>query len=201
LQRTAALLPARRRLRKALPALLAFTDPARTPNPEAVATLLPRGGALVYRHFGAPDAEAVARRLRAICRRRGVRLLIGRDVALAARVGADGVHLPERLAHRAGALRRSHPRWLVTSAAHSLGAARASMAHAVVLSVALPSRSASAGPALGPVRLALRVRAAGRPAYALGGINDGTARRLRGAGLVGLAAVEGLIAPHRPFQP
>jgi thiamine-phosphate pyrophosphorylase len=50
------------------------------------------------------------------------------------------------------------------------------------------------------VRLALRVRAAGRAAYALGGINDDTARRLRGAGLVGLAAVEGLIAPHRPSQ-
>jgi thiamine-phosphate pyrophosphorylase len=88
----------------------------------------------------------------------------------------------------------------VTSAAHSLRAARASTAQAVVLSVALPSRSASAGPALGPARLALRVRAAGRAAYALGGINDDTARRLRGAGLVGLAAVEGLIAPHRPSQ-
>jgi thiamine-phosphate pyrophosphorylase len=46
LQRTAALLPARRRLRKTLPALLAFTDPARTPDPEAVAGVLPRGSAL-----------------------------------------------------------------------------------------------------------------------------------------------------------
>ena len=81
---------------------------------------------------------------------------------------------------------------MVSSAAHSLAAARRSAADAVVISVALPSRNASAGPALGPIRLAARVRAAGRPAYALGGVDDKTARRLIGAGLVGLAAVEGL---------
>lgn len=155
---------------------------------------LPSGAAVVFRHFGASDAEARARRLLAIARARGLKLLIGQDAALAARIGADGVHLPERLAHGAPALKRAHPRWLVTSAAHSLRAARASRADAVVMSVALPSRSpsASGGRALGPIRLAAQVRMAGRPAYALGGINNKTARRLLDAGLVGLAAVEGL---------
>ena len=179
-------------MRKALPALLFLSDPARTPDPEAVARGLPRGAAIVYRHFGAPDADARARRLKAIARDRGLRLLIGQDAALAARVGADGVHLPERLAHRAGPLKRAHPAWLVTSAAHSLGAARRAHADAVVISVAFPSRSASAGAALGPIRLAALVRAAGRSAYALGGIDNKTARRLKDTGLVGLAAVEGL---------
>jgi thiamine-phosphate pyrophosphorylase len=179
-------------MRKALPALLFFTDPVRTPDPEAVAAQLPAGCAIVYRHFGAPDAEARARRLKAIARERGLKLLIGRDVALAARVGADGVHLPERLAHRALAVKRAHPGWIVTSAAHSLAAARRGGADAVVISVAFPSKSASAGAALGPVRLAALVRAAGRPAYALGGVTKKTARRLLDAGLVGLAAVDGL---------
>lgn len=192
MQRTAALLPARRQLRKALPSLLFFTDPVRTPDPEAMAARLPAGSAIVYRHFGAPDAEDRARRLRAITRRRGVKLLIGADAALAARIGADGVHLPERLAHRALALKRAHPRWIVTSAAHSLAAARTSRADAVVVSVAFPSKSASAGAALGPIRLAALVRGAGRAAYALGGVNEKTARRLRDAGLIGLAAVDGL---------
>ena len=95
------------------------------------------------------------------------------------------------MAHRAAALKRAHPTWIVTTAAHSLAAARRSGADAVVLSVAFPSRSASAGAALGPLRLAARIRAAGRPAYALGGINNKTARRLLDAGLIGLAAVEG----------
>ena len=172
--------------------MLFFTDPARTPDPVAAAATLPRGAAIVYRHFGTPDAETVARRLKAIARARGLKLLIGRDVALARAVGADGIHLPEALAHRAAALRRAHPGWIVTSAAHSLPAARRSRADAVVLSVALRSNSASAGPELGAIRLAARVRASGRPAYALGGINDRTARLLGSSGAIGLAAVEGL---------
>jgi len=71
-------------------------------------------------------------------------------------------------------------------------AARASGADAVVVSVALPSNSRSAGRrALGPLRLALLLRRAGRPAYGLGGINGLTARRLLATGVIGLAAVEG----------
>lgn len=144
----------------------------------------------MLRHFGAPDAVAQARRLRAVTRARGLLLLIGADAGLARRVRADGVHLPERLARRP-LIRR--PGWIVTAAAHSPAAARAARADAVVLSVAMPSRSPSAGRALGPVRLAMRVRAAGRPAYALGGVNGRTAARLRASGVIGLAAVEGLI--------
>ncbi|MDZ4375271.1 MAG: thiamine phosphate synthase [Phenylobacterium sp.] len=175
-----------------MPALLFFTDPDRTPDPEAVARRLPRGAGIVFRHFGAPDAEARARRLLGIAQGRGLRLLIGQDWALAARIGADGVHLPERLSHRAGALRRGHPGWLVTSAAHDLVSARTGEAHAIVISPVLPSRSASAGRPLGPARLAAMVRHARRPAYGLGGVTDVTARRLVGSGLVGLAAVDGL---------
>lgn len=149
---------------------------------------------MVYRTFGAPDADARARRLLVIARARGLKLLIGQDAALAFRIGADGVHLPERLAHLAVPLKRGHPGWIVTTAAHSLPAARRTGADAVVISVALPSRSSSAGPALGPIRLAARVHAAGGAAYALGGINNETARRLLGAGLIGLAAVDGFDA-------
>jgi thiamine-phosphate pyrophosphorylase len=194
LRRTAPLLSGRRAARKALPPLLFFTDPERTPDPEAVARTLPRGAAVVFRAFGAPDAASRALRLKAVCRTRGLKLLIGADAALARRIGADGVHLPERLAWRARCVRR--PGFLVTAAAHSLTAARrglAAGADAVVVSAAFASNSPSAGPPLGPVRLALLVRAARGPVYALGGVTNETARRLKDAGLVGLAAVEGLL--------
>ena len=176
-----------------LPPLLFFTDPARTPDVEAAARRLPRGSAIVYRAFGAPDAEACGRRLAQIAKARGLVLLIGADAALAARVGAHGVHLPERLAARARRIRR--PGWIVTAAAHDARAARrglAAGADAVVVSAIFPSSSPSAGSPLGPLRLAQLVRAAGGPVYALGGVNDKTARRLLPAGLVGLAAVEAL---------
>ncbi|MDB5466341.1 MAG: thiE [Phenylobacterium sp.] len=182
-----------RKGRKELPALLYFTDPVRTPDPEAIALTLPAGAAIVFRSFGAADAEARARRLLAIARARRLKLLIGADAALATRIGADGVHLPERLAHRARALRTAHPGWIVTAAAHSLRAARsahAAGADAAVVSAVFPSRSPTAGAPIGPVRLAALVRRAGLPVYALGGVDEKTARRLVDAGLVGLAAVE-----------
>lgn len=176
-----------------LPPLLFFTDPERTPDIEAAARRLPRGSAIVYRSFGAAGAEAQARRLLAIARSRGLLLLVGADAALATRVGADGVHLPERLAHCARRLRR--PGWIVTAAAHDSLAARRGLsagADAVVVSAIFPSASPSAGRPIGPLRLAQIVRTAGGPVYALGGINDKTARRLMPAGLVGLAAVDAL---------
>lgn len=193
MRRTACLLSGRRGARKALPALLFFTDPARTPDAEAIAATLPPGAAVVFRAFGAPDAEAQGRRLLAICRARRLKLLVGADARLAARIGADGVHLPERLAGRARAVRR--PGWIVTAAAHSERAAHRALAagaDAVVVSAVFPSNSPSAGMPIGPVRLAQMVRALGGAAYALGGVSDETAPRLLDAGLAGLAAVEAL---------
>jgi thiamine-phosphate pyrophosphorylase len=194
LRRTAALLKRPGAARKGLPALLVFTDPTRTPDVEALAARLPRGAALVYRSFGAPDAEALARRLVAQAHARGALVLIGADARLAVKVGADGVHLPERLASRARAAHAGNRRWLVTAAAHSplaVRRARAAGADAAVVSAVFPSRSASAGAPIGPLRLAAIVRGARLPVYALGGVNDRTAGRLRDLGVAGLAAVDG----------
>ncbi len=191
--RTAAFLGRRVKGRKALPALLFFTDPERTPDPEAIARRLPRGAAIVFRAFGAPDATARGARLAAIARQRGLRLLIGADAGLAERLRADGVHLPERLAHRARRLKAAHPGWVVTAAAHSSSAARRALAagaDAVVVSAVFPSRSASAGPPLGAIRLAILVRQAKGAVYALGGIDNKKARLLKDTGLIGLAAVD-----------
>jgi thiamine-phosphate pyrophosphorylase len=175
-----------------LPALLFFTDPARTPDAEQIAASLPRGSAIVFRAFGAADAVAQGLRLKAVARARGLILLVGADAGLARRIGAGGVHLPERLAGRARRIRR--PGWIVTCAAHSPAAARrarAGGADAAVVSAVFASDSPSARPPIGPVRLALLARRAGLPVYGLGGINDKTARRLLDAGLVGLAGIEG----------
>lgn len=194
--RTAWFLGRRAALRKgaaSLPALLFFTDPERTLDPAVIAEDLPRGAAVVYRAFGAADAEARGARLLAIVRRRGLKLLIGADAGLAARLGADGIHLPERLAHRARRLKAVHPGWIVTAAAHSPRAARRALAagaDAVVVSAIFPSRSASAGVPMGPIRVALLARMARGPIYGLGGVSNKTARRLKDAGLVGLAAVD-----------
>ena len=188
---TAGLIDRRARGRKGLPPLLFFTDPARTPDAEAITATLPAGSGVVFRAFGADDAIEQGQRLAAICQTRGLTLLAGADGKLAKAIGAVGVHLPERLSGGARGLAR---RGIVTAAAHSVRAGRRALAagaDAVVVSPVFPSNSPSAGKPLGPVRLALMVRAIGGPVYALGGITSKTARRLTDVGLVGLAAVEG----------
>jgi thiamine-phosphate pyrophosphorylase len=186
---------ARAKRGKEIPWLWFFTDPLRTPDPLAIAQRLPRGAAVVYRAFGAADAETTAKAFRRITRARGLRLIIGADDALAARVKADGVHLPERLAHRIVRLKRGRPGWLVSVAAHGrIATGRARQADAVVISAVFPSKSPSAGRALGPLRFAMLARTSRAPVVALGGVNAKNAPRLLGTGAAGLAAIEGLLA-------
>jgi thiamine-phosphate pyrophosphorylase len=187
--------PARAR-GKALPRLFFFTDPARTPDREAVIRNLPRGAGVVYRAFGDPNAVCTGRKLARAARRRGLLILVGADPGLAARIGADGVHLPERSAKSAPGVKRARPSWIVTSAAHSRAAvvqARRSSVDAVFVSPVFPSSSPSAGRPLGALRFAVLVRHAGLPVYALGGVNARTSPLLARTGAAGVAAVEALL--------
>ena len=175
-----------------VPALFFFTDPKRTPDPLAVARALPRGAGLVYRHFGAAGRGPVARALARTCRSRGLTLLIAADPELAARVGAAGVHWPERLLP---ARREAGHGALVTAAAHGAGAlakAAAYGADAAVLSPVFPTESASANAPLGLFRASQLARAAALPVLALGGISTRNARLLAGRGFAGLVSVGAL---------
>ena len=196
LWRQAQTLRPRRARGKALPRLVFFTDPARTPDPAVILARLPRGSGVVYRAFGAPGAVAVGRRLAQIAHRSGLLLLVGAEPRLAAAIGADGVHLPERLAPRARGLRAVRRGWLVTAAAHSAPAivrARLAGADAVFLAPVFESASPSAGRPLGPLRFSALVARAGLPVYALGGVDSATARRIVRSRAAGFAAVGALL--------
>lgn len=180
---------------KPLPRLLFVTDPVRTPDPETVAARLPAGSGVIFRAFGAADAVERAARLRVITTDRSLTLLIGADADLAEACGADGIHLPERALGDARALNSRFPHWTITSAAHSLEAARAALqagCDAVLASTVFASGSASAGAPMGAEGFAAFVAAAPLPVYALGGVNVRTAPELIGSGAAGFAMVEGL---------
>ena len=179
----------------ALPALVLMTDEARLADPLPAACALPVGSAVILRHYGAPERAALARSLAAIARRRGLVLLVGEDPALARRVGAHGVHLPERAMGRAGAVRWQRE-WLITAAAHSapaLRAAAAAGADAALLSPVFATESHPGVRALGVHRFAALARQSSLPVYALGGIDRARARLLQGSGAVGIAGIGGLI--------
>jgi thiamine-phosphate pyrophosphorylase len=174
-----------------LPALFFFTDPERTPDPMRAAARLPRGTALVYRHFGASDRRRTARRLAQTCRAHGLVFLIAADPDLAQELGADGVHWPEQ---RLPAQRTPGAR-LVTASAHSakgVGEASAMGADACFLAPVFQTRSSSGRRPLGLFRASQIARAAALPVIALGGVNAHTAPLLAGRGFAGFAAVEAL---------
>ena len=180
-----------------LPALIFLTDERRTPDPRAAVASLPRGSAVIVRHYGDPDRVELAAALGEICRGQGLSFLIAADPALAVRLGADGVHMPEWLVRRGGVAWSMRSNWLVTAAAHDrrgLIAAVAAGAHAALLSPVFPTLSHQGAPALGVVRFTALARTSPLPVYALGGVGATTARRLASSGAVGLAAIGALAA-------
>lgn len=189
--------PARRPRKAALPYLVLMTDP-RQGDPVAVAARLPRGAAVVLRHYDDPNRRALGKRLAALCRRRGLVLLVAGDWRLAAALGADGLHLPEgemrhgRLAGAVGWRRRRGG--LLSAAAHGAAAlvlARRFRADMAVVSPVFPTRSHPGAGTLGPARFAALCQRSGIACLALGGVTADTVSALMGAGAWGIAAIDG----------
>ena len=183
-----------------LPPLLLFTDPERTPDPVQIVSYLPSGSGVIYRHFGAADAEQVAQRLRHVTKAAGLTLLIGLDHDLAAAVEADGVHLPERALHQSASLRDQYPDWLITGAVHeapSLSGLKG--LDAVVISPVFPAGGRSATkPDLGLEGFNRLIALAPCPVYGLGGITPERAPRLLETKACGIAGVDALVAAFKP---
>lgn len=179
---------------RALPALVLMTDDERPVDWPSGVRALPSGSAVIVRHRDARAREQLARQLRAICAARRIKLLIADDAALAVRVRADGMHVPERRAQRIAALKALHPRWLVTTSAHSARAVEAASragADGVLIAPVFATASHPGRHSIGVLRLAgLSVRAR-IAAYALGGVDAATIQRLAALPLSGVALIGG----------
>jgi len=162
-------------------------------DPIDIVSRLPKGCAVIYRHFGDPKQ---AEGLRMITREQDRQFLIGNDPELAENISADGVHFA-RDANLGAPIkwRKKHPDWIITMAGLKTGAYLAPLSHldALFISSIFPSRSPSAGDAIGVAALTERTARLPMPIYALGGVDAGTAPQLMMSGAAGLAAIEGLI--------
>lgn len=179
----------------ALPRLVLMTDDARLPDPCGAAARLPRGSLVVLRTASRARRLGLAAALARIARARGLYLAIADDPALAAAMGADGMHFPEAKLDKLAHWRARRPRLLFTAAAHSLRAAlkaAACGADAIFVSPIFATASHPGRETLGPLRLRALARQLRVPVYALGGIDARSARRLAGARLAGFAAIGAL---------
>ncbi|ESQ75867.1 hypothetical protein ABAC402_07840 [Asticcacaulis sp. AC402] len=179
-----------------MPPLFFVSDPVRTPHPEDIATLLPAGTGIIFRHFGEAHARQRAKLLRKIADDHGLVLLIGEDDALALDVGADGVHLAQASLGRAADLHRNHPQLRLSAACHDIDTlARlpdSTPLQAVFISPVFNSRSASARDVtpLGARGARDYTAVTGLPVYGLGGITCYSIAELRDCGLAGFGAVD-----------
>ena len=169
--------------RTPVPCLVLISDARNDAALERSLARLPRGSALVFRHYHLPPAQRRVRfaRLRRLARAHGI-------TVIGARVprgwGADGVYgTPREISALPG---------LRLATAHSLaevGAAVRARADAILLSPVFPTRSHPGGAVLGPVRFALIARQSPVPVIALGGM---TRRRAATLPVHGWAAIDGL---------
>ena len=174
----------RARLARAAGRLVLITDDARLPDPLAAARALPKGSIVIAR--SRTRLEALARALL----KEGCTVLVAGDGALAAKLGAHGIHLPEARAGEAAHWRARHPDMFITAAAHSPRALMRGHVDAFLLSPVFPTESHPGRAALGPVRANLIARQTRVPVYALGGVTARDAARLHG--FAGIAAIGAL---------
>lgn len=171
-----------------LPSIVLMTDERMGDALWKALERLPRGAAVIFRHYGLPaaDRRALYERVRAITRRRGLSLLLAGSPRQAVAWKADGVY--GRSPHR----RSSRP-LLRSAPVHDpieLQAAR----H-VDLRLVSPvhlTRSHPGQRALGTVRFGLLLGQDRRGIVALGGMTRDRARALRMMGIGRWAAIDGL---------
>lgn len=154
------------------------------------------------RDLPAQPRATLAAEILALVRRHGGLLSIGGDVELAARLGADGVHLSGGAGSAAiDEARRRLPNGVVGLSAHSVDEARAGAragADYVTLSPIFASASKPGyGPALGPTALT-QAAGFGMPVLALGGITASTLRPCREAGAAGVAVMGEVMRARDP---
>jgi thiamine-phosphate pyrophosphorylase len=180
-------------MRSPLPPLVLMTDDERLPDPLAAARALPRGSMVVVRSKEQEGLERLSSALLRVARTRGFGVVVAGDPALAARLGADGFHLPEARAGEIAYWRARLPSLLITTSAHSLRAllrAQMTPADAAILSPLFATQSHPGRGSLTAARANLIARTARLPLYALGGVDASNTLLLRT--FVGIAAIGAL---------
>lgn len=173
--------------------LILLTDSQRMPDPVTAVKRLPPGSIVILRDYDHADRLALALKLRRACRRAACRFLVAGDARLARRVGADGLHLPEYMLSGRRTDRRGFH--LVTAACHSRRALRLAVSAGVDLALVSPVFATASHPgvaALGTRGLSRLIGGAKIPVAALGGINQQTAKNLRGQNIKAIAAISAL---------
>ena len=169
---------------------------------ERVALALLAGGAdlLQLRAKGQSleQIESVARRVLPLCRAAGVPFILNDHPALAACLGADGVHLGQDDGSLAAARDLTGSGMLVGRSTHSLAQARAALDEGfdyIGFGPLFPTPTKAGRPAIGLGDIAAMERDVGAllPAFCIGGIHPGNLSQVLAAGARRIVMVSALL--------
>ena len=185
--------------RQHLPHLIYLTDENHLIDPTNIISRLPRKAGIIFRHYGLPNRFHLAQKIKQICKDRDLTFIISEDVKLASILNADGLHLPEYLAISPNFRFRAwknKPNKILTAAAHSR--------HAIIriknlgfdaslVSPVFETKSHQSARYLGAVGFQTMISSSSTPVFALGGLNNKTAKLLRNTNAVGIAGIRGIV--------
>lgn len=181
------------------PALFLMTDSKRLKDPRPLLKKLPNGSALIIRHETRQGKINLIHKIKRLCQKHNVKLLVSDDQRLALAFRLDGVHLSENnIAKTAscGQFLKQNPNYIITSACHSAKAlkdAERAKVDAVLVSPVFPTDSHPHARTLSLWGFQNLTRHTTLRTYALGGIHKKTAQRLIKSNACGFAGINGLI--------
>lgn len=181
--------------------LICITDHQVINDYSTVLSRLPKGSILLFRDYDLPDRAEKALALRKLAQHCGHQFWLAGDIALAMKVKADGVHIPEWQQYQIPQIRKKiRPNMVISTAIHKLPRLSSFKAWAQYVDLALlspifPTASHLEAKGLGPIRAALQVQAISRVMnkpvsfYALGGLDARRAARLNLCPFSGIAGI------------
>lgn len=178
---------------------MALLTDERAGDPVSIVSALPRLPvnriAVIFRHYDKADRAALGLALARICRTNGFLFLVAGDPALAMRLKADGIHVPQWQVQVIRGLKKIHPGWIISAACHdapALSRAARMGADCAFLSPVFATASHVGARPLGPLRAHAVAATARLPVLALGGINPQTVGKIKPGIFAGFGAIDGL---------
>lgn len=178
-----------------------FTDRKRCKDLTTIIKKLPKNSAVIFREYDLDDKnrEKLAREILTICKEKNHKILIGKNLDLARKLHADGVHfsdndiLPsEVFLHKKNNLQIGS-KFIFSFACHnflSVVKSHRLPVDLIFISPIFATKSHEATPALGLQTLSKIVRFSKKPVFALGGINKKNLPIVKKLGAVGFGGIE-----------
>ena len=174
-----------------------FTDRKRCADLILAIRNLPKNSTVIFREYDLEikEREEMARKIIKICREKNHKILIGKNLALARKLRADGVHFSDRDKLPVQIFNRKNlPREFILSfACHNFLSVLKShqiKADIIFISPIFTTKSHPNVSPLGLAQLSKIIRMSKIPIFALGGVNKQNIRILQKVGAQGFGGVE-----------